>query len=166
MIIGSGDIASILTDRDDRLFFASGVSNSLEDRNSEFRREMDLLLNQKKNQHIVYFSSLAIFYADTPYTRHKRNMEATIKANFDKYCIYRIGNITWGDNPNTIINYFKHRIEKGQRINIQNTHRYVVDLDEFLHWIDLIPDWSCEMNVPGRMMKVSDIVQEIKMGVL
>lgn len=166
MIIGSGDIASILTDRDDRLFFASGVSNSQEDRKSEFKREMDLLLDQHKSSHIVYFSSLAIFYADTPYTQHKRNMEETIKANFDTYCIFRIGNITWGDNPHTIINAFKKKIIAGSRLNIQNTHRYVVDLDEFLHWIDLIPDWSCEMNVPGRMMKVSDIVQEIKVGLL
>lgn len=166
MIIGNGDIANILPDVDDKLFFAAGVSNSREERDSEFRREMNLLLEQNKSAHIVYFSTLAMLYSDTPYTRHKRNMEETIKANFKKYCIIRIGNITFGDNPHTIINYFKERISAGQKLYIQNTHRYVIDLDEFLHWIDLIPDWSIEMNCPGRMMKVSDIVEEIKLGVL
>lgn len=46
MILGNGDIASALrpVDRPDRLFFASGVSNSSETRLSEFNRERDLLL--------------------------------------------------------------------------------------------------------------------------
>ena len=38
MIIGKGDIASILIDREDVIFFASGVSNSSEIRQSEFER--------------------------------------------------------------------------------------------------------------------------------
>ena len=47
MIIGNGNIARALKDidRDDLLFFASGVSNSQEDRESEYKREMELLLD-------------------------------------------------------------------------------------------------------------------------
>lgn len=165
MIIGSGDIASVLPDSD-LLFFASGVSNSQETRDIEFGREMSLLLDQPRDKHIVYFSSLAIFYSETPYTIHKRRMEEIIKMNFKKYTIIRIGNITWGDNPHTIINYFKMMISQNQKFPIQNTFRYVIDLDEFLHWVDLIPEWSCEMNCPGTKMKVSEIVQEIKNGTL
>ena len=93
-------------------------------------------------------------------------MEEIIKMNFKKYTIIRIGNITWGDNPHTIINYFKMMISQNQKFPIQNTFRYVIDLDEFLHWVDLIPEWSCEMNCPGTKMKVSEIVQEIKNGTL
>ena len=36
MIIGNGDIASVLNDREGAIFFVSGVSNSNEIRESEF----------------------------------------------------------------------------------------------------------------------------------
>ena len=48
MIIGHGDIASALSNRKDRLYFASGVSNSSEIRESEYRREINLLLKQNR----------------------------------------------------------------------------------------------------------------------
>lgn len=160
MIIGKGDIASVLPDRDDLLFFASGVSNSREDRESEYEREMDLLYAQDNSQHIVYFGSLAIFYSDTRYTRHKLKMEYLIKKTFNKFTIVRLGNITWGKNPYTLINYFRYQKARGEQLLIRDEYRYVVDLDEFLHWIRMIPSWSCEMNIPGRRMLVSDIVKE------
>jgi hypothetical protein len=40
MIVGRGDIASVLNDREGVTFFVSGVSNSNETRDSEFMREM------------------------------------------------------------------------------------------------------------------------------
>lgn len=156
MIRGHGDIASVLTDREDRLYFASGVSNSQETRESEYQREKDLLLRQDKWRHIVYFSSLSIFYTDTRYAQHKRQMEKLVKKFFGHHTIIRIGNITWGKNPHTLINYMKeHKDAK-----VQDVYRYVVTKEEFLHWINLIPDWTCEMNIPGRMMKVKDIINE------
>lgn len=160
MIVGNGDLASVLPDRADLLFFASGVSNSRESREEEYNREMNLLLNQPKNKHLVYFSSLAIFYSDTKYTKHKREMEALVKYWYINYTIIRLGNITWGDNPYTLINYFRRVIKEGKPYQIDDVYRYIVDKDEFLHWIGLIPDWSCEMNIPGRRMKVQDIVEE------
>ena len=104
-IIGDGDIAGVLkeVDREDLLFFASGVSNSQETRESEYERELELLLKQDKNKHIVYFSSLVALYADSRYAFHKREMEETIKLHFPLYTIIRLGNIDWGINPNTII---------------------------------------------------------------
>src|SRR4029077_11085960 len=109
MIIGDGDIASALTDREDRLYFASGVSNSQEKRRSEYEREKKLLLSQDRHRHLVYFSSLSIFYTDTLYAQHKRRMESIIRKRFPHYTIVRLGNITWGTNPHTIINYFRAR---------------------------------------------------------
>jgi len=160
MIIGNGDIASVLSDKPNRLFFASGVSNSQETRESEYRREKNLLFKQDRNSHIVYFSSLAVLYGKNRYVQHKRAMEEQIKQEFHRYTIMRLGNITWGTNPHTIINFFRRELAKGRSIKIQDTYRYIIDKDEFLHWIGLIPDWSCEMNVPGRRMKVSEIVDE------
>jgi len=159
MIIGNGDIASVLKDREDRLYFVSGVSNSAETRQSEYQREIDLLLKQDKTKHIVYVSSLCVFYLDSQYARHKRLMEDLIKENFKYYTIMRIGNITWGKNPHTIINYLTNRIKNGEPVEIRDEYRYIVDEDEFLYWINMIPPWSCEMNVTGKRMKIEEVVK-------
>lgn len=156
MIIGNGDIASVLPETNDLLFFASGVSNSQETSIGEFRREADLLLEQSRHSHIVYFGSLAIFYADTPYTRHKRQMESLVQTEFDMRTIVRIGNIVWGDNPHTFINHFRMHPD----MKVRDEYRYVVDKPEFLHWINLIPPWNSEMNIPGRRMKVQEAIDE------
>lgn len=159
-IIGDGDIAKVLKDRRGWTWFASGVSNSRELRETEYQREFKLLMSQNKTKHLVYFSSLAIFYSDTRYTRHKRQMEEVVKANFPHYTIVRLGNISWGKNPYTLINFFRDKLERGEEIEVRDEYRYIIDKDEFLHWMKLIPDWSCEMNCPGKMMKVEEVVEE------
>jgi hypothetical protein len=160
MIVGNGDIASALPKKSRLLFFASGVSNSREIRESEYSREKKLLLQQDRKAHLVYFSTLAVLYGNNRYVKHKREMEELIKREFPRYTILRLGNITWGTNPHTIINFFRWQIKKGLPLKIQDAYRYIIDKDEFLHWIDLIPDWSCEMNIPGRRMKVKEIIDE------
>lgn len=160
-IEGNGDVASVLTDRPGMVFFASGVSNSQELRESEYQREKDLLLQQDRSQKLVYFGSLSIFYSDTRYTQHKKEMEELVKENFPDYCIVRIGTITWGDNPHTIINTLKNHVANEEPLEIRDVYRYVIDKDEFLHWIDLIPaNMNCEINIPGKRMKVAEIVKE------
>lgn len=157
MIVGTGDIAKVIEDRESILFFASGVSNSQETRESEYRREIDLLLDQNIESHIVYFSSLCIFYSDTRYARHKREMEKLVKT-FKTWTIVRLGNITWGTNPHTIINNLRAKKERNEQIEIQDAYRYLCSLEEFHHWLRLIPEWSCEMNLPGKRMKIQEIV--------
>lgn len=155
-ILGHGDIASVLEDREGFLFFVSGVSNSQETDEAEYEREIKLLLQQDIGLHIVYVSTLAVFYSDTRYTQHKLQVERIIKRRFPKYTIVRIGNITWGTNPHTLINYLHAHPEA----EIRDEYRYIVTRDEFLHWISLIPEWSCEMNITGKRMKVREIVDE------
>lgn len=161
MIIGDGDIASVLPDREDLTFFASGVSNSQETNEDEYAREYNLLTEQiGKHKHMVYFSSLAIFYSDTRYTQHKRIMEAVTRKLFKNHTIIRLGNIDWGKNPHTLINHLKKQKKEGKKLDIQDVYRYIVNKEEFLHWISLIPTWSCEMNVPGQRMKVEEIAKK------
>ncbi len=164
MIVGDGDIGTVLheVDRPDILYFASGVSNSKEKREAEYKREMDLLLKQRRDLHLVYFSSLSVFYADTRYARHKLAMELLVQREFHPCTIVRLGNIAWGDNPNTLINY----IRNNRNAEIQDVYRFVIDKDEFLDWLRMIPKWSCEMNLPGRRLKVIDILKEIEEGKL
>lgn len=159
-IIGNGDIASVLPKRDDLLFFASGVSNSSETDEHEYQREVDLLLSQPKDNHLVYFSSLAVFEKDTRYFRHKRMMEGLVKANFQVWTIIRIGNISWGKNPMTIINFLRNKIKKGEPFEVRDEYKYIVDKDEFLHWISRIPSFSCEMNITGKRLKVKEVIEQ------
>lgn len=164
MIIGNGDIATALReiDQPDRIFFASGVSNSAETRGSEFLREVRLLRTcfaANPSKRLIYFSSLSVFYADTAYAFHKQSMESLVRMA-GRWTIIRLGNIDWGTNPHTLINYLRDRAKKGLPLEIQDVYRYVVDRDEFLHWMNLIPDWNCELNIPGRRMKVAEIVKE------
>ena len=169
MIIGKGDLAQVLKNTlraadDNFIFFASGVSNSQEINEWEYRREKILLLDQNKTKHLVYFSSLSVFYSDTRYAQHKKQMEQLVKKYFKDHTIIRLGNISWGKNPHTLINHFKNQINNGEALVIQDTYRYITDKQEFLHWIEMIPKWNCEINIPGRMLKVTQIVEEIKNG--
>ena len=163
-IVGNGDLATALkeagVDRDDRIYFASGVSNSGPLPESEYDREVHLLLNQPRDKHIIYFGSLCIFSSKSRYSCHKSFMENLVRDNFEPYTIVRLGNITWGTNPTTLINHLRGKIERGEPYEVQDVYRYIVNKEEFLHWIRMIPSWSCEMNVSGRRMKVREIIEE------
>jgi hypothetical protein len=162
MIVGKGDIASVLVDKGNRTYFCSGVSNSRETRESEYQREKDLLLKQDKYKRLVYFSSLCVFYNDNRYTTHKKEMEQLVKENFKNYTIMRLGNIAWGTNPNTLLNFFRNKIKNNEPLEIWDVWRYVICKEEFLYWIEMIPDWNCEMNIPGVRSKVIDIVNDLR----
>ena len=156
-IVGNGDIARAIVDRDGFTFFASGVSNSAETRQEEFTRERNLLYRQGYDAHLVYFSSLCVFYGDTPYAKHKRLMEMRVR-QLKHYTIIRLGNIAWGTNPNTLVNHLRARYVAGHPLDIQDTQRVVHTLDDF-HWtLANIPSWSCEMHAPGRLLTVRQIV--------
>ena len=161
MIIGKGDIASILNDREGAIFFASGVSKSTETNESEFWREIELLDKQDKNKCIFYFSSIAIddITKNSEYLAHKRKMELFIKSNFENYNIIRIGNITWGNNPNTFINYIKNKIKKGEPVEIKDEFKYLIDKEQLLLLTDNLPlIGQNTISVFGRMAKVKELI--------
>jgi hypothetical protein len=161
MIVGRGDIASILNDRDGAIFFVSGVSNSNETRESEFMREIELLNKQNRSKCIFYFSSITIddISKNNQYLQHKRKMELLIKSNFENYNIIRIGNITWGSNPNTFINYIKNKKSKGEPVEIKDEYKYVIDKEQLVLLTDNLPlKGQNQISVFGRMAKVAELV--------
>ena len=163
-ITGNGTVARALVDREGFIFFASGVSNSSETREDEYKREESLLMQQDQSKHLVYFSTLSIFYANNRYAEHKRHMEKVIMTYFDRYTIVRLGNLSFGNNENHLIPFLRKKIKSNEPIDIQDVYRYPLDLDEFQYWMSMIPDWSCEMNIPGRRMKVVELIEDIKNG--
>lgn len=160
IIIGRGDVASAITNpKDGYLYFASGVSNSQETRESEYEREIALLMEQPRDRRTVYFGSLSIFYGDGRYQQHKREMEARLRVEFPDWNIVRLGNISWGTNPHTLINHFRGRLERREPLDIRDATRYMIDQAEFEHWVNLIPEWNCEMNITGQPMTIEEIVK-------
>lgn len=162
MIMGSGALAGAILDRDDRLYFASGVANSKETRETEYWREKDLIQGCGKTRRLVYFSSLCIFSQNTRYAEHKREMEEIVKKLFPFYTIVRIGNIEWAENPNQLIPFIKESIKENKSFPIYNEYRFLLSLTEFRHWMEHIPNWNCEMNITGEMIHVKDLVQRYK----
>jgi hypothetical protein len=163
MIIGHGDIASVLQDRQDVVFFASGVSNSSETKDSEFKRELDLLSKQDKTKCIFYFSSIAIDnkekFEASKYLQHKKEMEDYIINTFQNYNIIRIGNITWGKNPNTFLNYIKNKIKSGESVYISDEYKFMIDKDQLLLFTNNLPaSGKNKINVFGKMIKVKDLI--------
>jgi hypothetical protein len=166
-LIGSGDIACALNPRQGAIFFASGVSDSKEKNKSEFLRERELLHfvcgENTKNYCLFYFSTLSINFVDTPYTRHKNQMEGLVKTLFTNYNILRIGNITFGTNPNTFINYFRNCIEKGLPYQVRDEWKYLITKKELLLLTDNLPlTGKNEISAFGRIVKVQQVVNELR----
>lgn len=162
MILGKGDIASVIPDREGALLFASGVSNSAETLKGAFDREIKLLNKQRRDLCLFYFSTLSIFYKNSPYVEHKKHMEDLIRDQFPNYNIIRIGNITWGDNPNTFLNYFRIQIKAKKHFTIFDEYRYLICKQEFLTVVNNLPlIGKNEVNVCGEILKVEDIVKRL-----
>ena len=162
MIVGRGDIASILNDREGAIFFASGVSNSTETTQSEYWREIQLLDKQDKNKCLFYFSSISVddmSKIENEYLMHKRRMELLIKSNFKNYNIIRIGNISWGNNPNTFLNYIKNKIKNGEAVEIKDEYKYIIDKEQLLLLTDNLPligqNTICAFS---KMAKVNELI--------
>jgi nucleoside-diphosphate-sugar epimerase len=143
MVIGNGLLANTFIkyeDSDDIIIFASGVSNSKEINEYEFKREFDLLKTMlvfKETKKIIYFSTcsvLDISLSESNYIKHKKNIEEFIKSNFKYYLILRIPNIVSNTkNSNTSFNFFKNKLLNNDEI-ICNKYatRYYIDIDDLV----------------------------------
>lgn len=134
MIIGNGVLANAIKDFDieNVIFFASGVSNSLENRTSEFEREINLLnstIKEHPEKKLIYFSTCSIYdssKSDSLYVLHKLNAEKIISEKCNKYSIFRVGNaVGKGGNTNTLINFLKHSIETDKKIQVHSKAKRV-----------------------------------------
>lgn len=163
-IIGGGDLAKVLNDRDKVRFFASGVSDSGCNDVKQFLKEREFLLwhiyrSIVENECIFYFSTISIYYKESPYVEHKKEMEETIRTKCRDYNIIRIGNIDWGTNPNTFLNALRAKKAKGEPFELYDEYRYMISKEELLLLTDNLPlTGKNEINVFGRMAKVKDLI--------
>ena len=165
MKVGTGDIASAITDNDSFTYFASGVSNSLETKKAMFDRERALLLATFRCNTLVYFSTLSIYSKKSPYTKHKLEMEALIKKNFPNYIILRLGNITWGKNEHTFINFFKRKLKRNQPIRTTKDIKYILTKKQFQLHLSMLPTKGKHtINVMGTPMTPKQVLNILRHG--
>ncbi|RQO39120.1 hypothetical protein DBR39_09015 [Chryseobacterium sp. KBW03] len=145
MIIGNGILANAvrLYDKEDVIFFASGVSNSLEKNPAEFEREislMKLVISQYPDKKMIYFSTCSIYdpsKTDSPYVMHKLAIENVIAEQCSSYIIFRVGNaVGRGGNPNTLINFLKNSILSENKLTIHsNARRILIGTDDIASFV-------------------------------
>lgn len=140
MIVGNGLIANAFkkVDVDDVIFFASGVSNSLETDKEQFQREENLIrktIAGNSEKLFVYFSTCSIYdssKSDSDYVNHKLNMEHIVSTECSKYLIARVSNaVGKGGNPNLLMNYLYNAVKTNSKIIIhQNAKRNLIDVED------------------------------------
>lgn len=146
MIIGNGIMANALKyfDKEDVVFFASGVSNSLEKKASEFERETLLLksvINQNQDKKFIYFSTCSMYdptKTESPYVIHKIKIEKLISELCRSFIIFRVGNaVGRGGNPNALINFLKKSILSGNKLILHtNARRILIGTDDIASFIN------------------------------
>jgi nucleoside-diphosphate-sugar epimerase len=139
MIVGNGMLAKAfgyLSENDDFIVFASGVSNSKESNPANYQKEVDLLTTYiSTNSILIYFSTCSVYdpeMANSPYIQHKRRVESFIATNFKKYWILRLPNVVGFSNNNfTMCNFFYHALRENKSFTLQeNAYRYFIDVQD------------------------------------
>ena len=140
MIIGNGLIANLFReyDRENVVFFASGVSNSLETEKSAFLREENLLrktLEENSDKIFIYFSTCSIYDSSkngSSYVNHKLKMEQIVEVLADQYLILRVSNaVGKGGNPNLLMNYLVNAFHQEKEITVHTlATRNLIDADD------------------------------------
>ncbi len=180
MIVGNGLIAKTFANSvfnwDDCIIFASGVSNSSEEKEAAYKREWDLInsfLGTEK--HFIYFSTVSIFddeLSDTAYVKHKRKVEEYILNSFKKALIVRLPIVVSSENNDRqLLGYIKKTIEAGETLTIyKNAARYFVDAQQIPDIIycclKYVKDknyskWAMNIGIP-KQVKLTHIAQIIK----
>lgn len=157
MVIGNGMIANRFMDyKNDKniIIFSSGVSNSKDTVEENFRREFYLLTQTIKNnpgKTIVYFSTCSVEDCDlalSPYVIHKKKIEKFIEQNVERYYLFRVSNLAGvSNNPYTILNYFIFNILGGHSLAVwKNASRNIIGIDDMHSIINYFLRTEKEMN--------------------
>ena len=160
MIVGNGLIASLFNEYDNEnvVFFASGVSNSLETRKQEFLREEHLVqkkLLENPEKIFVYFSTCSIYDSsknDSLYVNHKLKIEQIIAHSAQKYLILRVSNaVGEGGNPNLLMNHLIHAVNTGKTIDVHTlATRNLIDTED-------IREITLQLIAQGKYNKIVNI---------
>ncbi len=152
MIVGNGLIANAFRefDMEEVVFFASGVSNSLETNKAEFEREENLIretISENPEKIFIYFSTCSIYDSSkygSAYVNHKLNMEHLIVAECGNYLIARVSNaVGKGGNQHTLINYLIRSIQARDEIKVHiDATRNLIDVHDIVQIVLQLLDFQ------------------------
>lgn len=138
----------------DRIIFASGVSNSKDKVDKNFRREFELLektIRDHPAKTLVYFSTCSVEdkeLQDAPYVIHKKEVEKFIQQHSEKYCLLRISNLAGvSNNPYTLLNYFIFNILQSNSLTVwKNAYRNIIGIDDMYAIANIILQQKIFLN--------------------
>jgi nucleoside-diphosphate-sugar epimerase len=142
VIVGHGMVASacrLLTGWDDDIIYASGVSNSSEQDQSLYDKEIGMirehLSRMNENGSFVYFSTLSILdpsKSANAYIRHKLFIESMLRESDTRHLIIRLPNLVGkSSNPHTLTNFFARNIRERKPVNlVRMAVRHLIDADD------------------------------------
>lgn len=173
MIIGSGLMGRALRDldRQDSIFFVSGVSNSKTKNKIYFERERKLLLKTIKtyNKKLIYLSTCDIYDTSkksSPYLLHKLNMENLIKNNCKSWIIFRVSQVigNGGNNNNLLFKLCYNIFNEKKFILYPYLERNLIYINELKKAISIyINQENKIINIANPInIKVLDLIQLIE----
>ncbi len=174
VIVGNGLIARSFAGVDfgrPTLVLASGVSDSQEIRDEAFQREV-ALVQQKiaayPDLHVVYCSTCSIDSGiETPYTRHKLDIERRVLAAAFSCHIFRLPQVVGLVQNRTLVSYFVDAILSGCPLKVQGyATRNLLDVCDFVRVASLLVRYNIGAGKPQNIASVGqvpviDIVNEI-----
>ena len=149
MVIGNGLLAknfSNFKNNSQFVIFASGVSNSRENRSHEFKREKDLIVDTIKkfsNKTLVYFSTCAFYdryFGESNYQDHKKEIEEIIQLSSSNYYIFRVPQIIGSKNPKQLLGFLNSKILNQEKFDLIDIDRNLIDLNFLKKVVTLILD--------------------------
>jgi len=157
MVVGNGMLAkafeSYITN-EKVVIYASGVSNSSENSDENFQREISLLENcikQNTSNLIIYFSTCSVnddSLKDTKYVQHKKSLEFYIQKNAQKFIIFRLPIVIgYTKNSFTLFNFLKEKLSSNQEVIIQKSaYRYLVGIEDISNVLTKVIDSGSFLN--------------------
>src|SRR5687768_4990801 len=177
MIVGNGMMAKAFSSfaGDARVvIFASGVSDSMESSSEAFQRERELLLSTRAaytGALLVYFGTCSVHdpdRRDTPYVRHKLEMESLLAASPHPWLVLRLPLALGPEHRSPTLGNFLHaRISRGEPFEVwAGSTRYPIDVEDALRIaVRLISDrssWNRVIDVALRPFPVLDFVRALE----
>jgi nucleoside-diphosphate-sugar epimerase len=173
-ILGNGLLARSFLGRTfvrSTLILASGVSNSNEQRETEYRREAELVereIRADPNATAIYFSTCSIDSSvETRYTYHKLEMERLVSTVARRFFIIRLPQIVGYVDNSTLVSFLANSIVQGKLLNIQKrAERNLLDATDMVRIVERLVNnnvgaAAIQNIASGQSVAVVEIVREI-----
>lgn len=156
MIVGGGMLANAFAkyvSDEDRIIFASGVSNSSEENHLCFEREKNLLLETIQKYPLatlIYFGTCSVDdteLAHSAYVEHKIAMEFLIQKKSKRYFIFRLSQVVGKSKSPTLINFLVEKIKRGEEFSVWGkSSRNIIDIDDVFKIADHLIEHNLYVN--------------------